>query len=125
MMDEPPEKKITQFLPGNKASPGRRGARNRLHADFIVAAQEHFEEVGKKAFEIVYRESPKEYLRIILGVLPREYVLEDGRLDQLGDIELEQYLSEIRRLRSLGIGQDRGRIIDGTISTEDQAKSEG
>jgi hypothetical protein len=128
MMDEPPEKqnqKITQFLPGNKASPGRRGARNRLHADFVVGLQEHFAERGRAAIEIVFRESPRDYLKIIAAVLPKEFILEDGRLEQLGDIELEQYLDEIRRLRAIGIGPDRSRLIEGTAKAEDPAKTEG
>jgi hypothetical protein len=88
-----------QFKPGNKYGRGRKGARNRLHADFISAAQEHFEEIGKTAFEIVFRESPKDYLKILSGILPKEFILEDGRLESMSDEEISDYLAEIRCLK--------------------------
>jgi hypothetical protein len=114
MDDKKPKQdaKTGQFVTGG-AQGRKKGARNRLHADFVVALQEHFQEQGKAAIEIVYRESPKEYLKIIASVLPKEFILEDGRLESMGDEELEQYLAEIRRLKSAGAGQDRSDIIGG------------
>ncbi|BBC00114.1 hypothetical protein [Bradyrhizobium elkanii] len=110
--------KTGQFVVGNRGNNGRRkGARNRLHADFIVGLQEHFAEVGKTAIDIVFKESPKEYLKIIASVLPKEFILEDGRLESMGDEELEQYLDEIRRLKSAGAGQGRSDLIEGKKSS--------
>jgi hypothetical protein len=106
--------KTGQFVTGTSSAGRKKGARNRLHADFVVAAQEHFQEVGKVAFEIVYRESPRDYLKIIASVLPKEFVLEDGRLESMGDEELESYLAEIRRLKSAGTGPDRILTSSGT-----------
>ncbi|MCP1931792.1 hypothetical protein [Bradyrhizobium elkanii] len=112
------DEKSGQFLPGNRGNGGRRkGARNRLHSDFIVGLQEHFAEVGKTAIDIVFKESPKEYLKIIASVLPKEFILEDGRLESMGDEELEQYLAEIRRLKSTGSGQGRSDLIEGKKSS--------
>ncbi|MBH5372814.1 hypothetical protein [Bradyrhizobium glycinis] len=105
------DEKTGQFLPGNKGNGGRRkGARNRLHADFVVALQEHFTEFGKAAIDIVFKESPKDYLKIITAVLPKEFILEDGRLDAMGDEEIAEYLAEIRRLKAeqIGSGADGG-----------------
>ena len=115
-MDDPEnrDKKTGQFAPGGSSRGRKKGARNRLHADFVVALQEHFQERGKAAIEIVYRESPRDYLKIIASVLPKEFVLEDGRLESMGDEELEQYLAEIRRLKSSGVGQDRSGVSSGT-----------
>ncbi|MEO6966377.1 MAG: hypothetical protein ABI076_10865 [Acidobacteriaceae bacterium] len=90
----------------------KKGARNRLHADFVVGLQEHFAEVGKAAIDIVFKESPRDYLKIIASVLPKEFVLEDGRLEAMGDDELEQYLAEIRRLKSSGTGEGRSNLIE-------------
>ena len=115
----PSEKKVKQdeksgqFVTGTSSAGRKKGARNRLHADFVVALQEHFQQQGKVAIEIVYRESPKEYLKIIASVLPKEFVLEDGRLESMGDDELEEYLAEIRRLKSAGTGPGRIDLISG------------
>jgi hypothetical protein len=102
----------------------RKGARNRLHADFIAAAQEHFEQVGKVAFEIVFRESPKDYLKIISGILPKEFILEDGRLESMSDDEITEYLAEIRRLKTSEIGQDRSGAISGATATPERKQIE-
>jgi hypothetical protein len=55
-MDEPPEKrdeKTGQFVVGTSARGRKKGARNRLHADFVVAPQGHCQERGSAAVEIV------------------------------------------------------------------------
>jgi hypothetical protein len=124
-VDDKRDEKSGQFLAGNKsARPGsRKGVRNRLHADFIAAAQEHFEQVGKVAFEIVFRESPKDYLKIISGILPKEFILEDGRLESMSDEEISEYLAEIRRIQA-EIGQDRSGAVSGATATPQRKQIE-
>jgi len=118
MTDKKPKQdtKTGQFLTGG--STGRKkGARNRLHADFVVALQDDFQVFGAATIQIVRVESPKEYLKIIASVLPKEFILEDGRLESMGDDELEEYLAEIRRLKSAGTGEageDRSDTGSGT-----------
>lgn len=104
MEDKPQDPKTGKFVAGNSVGGRKKGARNRLHADFVVALQEHFAEVGKAAIDIVFKENPPAYLKIIASVLPKEFILEDGRLEAMGDEELEQYLADIRRLKSAGAG---------------------
>src|SRR4051812_30804345 len=89
--------KTGQFLVGNaSARPGsRKGARNRLQGNFVSALSDHFDEVGKVAIDIVFKESPKDYLKIIASVLPKEFILEDGRLESMSDEEITEYLAEI------------------------------
>jgi hypothetical protein len=105
--NEKRDEKSGQFVAGTSSRGRKKGARNRLHADFVVGLQEHFQEKGHAAIEIVFRENPKEYLKIIASVLPKEFVLEDGRLESMGDEEIAEYLAEIRRIKSSGAGQDR------------------
>jgi hypothetical protein len=105
--------KTGQFVTGG-AGGRKKGARNRLHADFVVGLQEHFAEFGKAAIDIVFKESPRDYLKIIASVLPKEFVLEDGRLEAMGDDELDQYLAEIRRLKSGGVEPGRANLGSGT-----------
>jgi hypothetical protein len=113
--------KTGTFLAGNKAArPGsRKGVRNRLHADFVVALQEHFEVVGKSAIEIAYRESPLGYLKLIASVLPKELIVEDGRVEAMSDEELESHLETIRQLR---LGSGRGILIEGTATAPEPKK---
>jgi hypothetical protein len=108
--------KTGQFITGGGNGGGgrKKGARNRLHTDFVVGLQEHFAEFGKAAIDIVFKESPRDYLKIIASVLPKEFVLEDGRLEAMGDDELEQYLAEIRRLKSGGVEPGRANPGSGT-----------
>lgn len=108
MGDPKKDEKTGQFVVGGGGRGRRRGARNRLHADFVVALQEHFAEKGQAAIEIVFREHPRDYLRVIVSVLPREFVLEDGRLESMGDEELAEYLTIIRRRLGAAAEQDRG-----------------
>ena len=105
--------KSGQFVVGTSSGGRKKGARNRLHADFVVALSEHFAEMGKAAIDIVFKESPRDYLKIIASILPKEFVLEDGRLESMGDEELEQYLAEIRRIKSDGTGESRSDPVGG------------
>jgi hypothetical protein len=120
------DEKSGQFLAGNtSARPGsRKGARNRLQGNFIAALSEHFEEVGKTAIDIVFKESPKDYLKIIASVLPKEFILEDGRLESMSDEEITEYLAEIRRLQASTIGQDRGGAVSGATATPQRKQVE-
>jgi hypothetical protein len=110
---KPKQDPVTGKIVAGGSTGRKKGARNRLHADFVVSLQEHFHEFGKAAIDIVFKERPNEYLKIIASVLPKEFILDDGRLETMGDEELEQYLAEIRRLKSSGTGQDRNDSDDG------------
>jgi len=111
-----------RWLPGG-TSGRRKGARNKLHGDFVCAVQQHFDEIGKAAIDIVFKESPRDYLKIIVAILPKEFVLEDGRLESMSDDEISEYLEEVRyvkkhieenrSLKPAGIGEDRGGLISG------------
>src|SRR5688572_28358554 len=85
----------------------KRGARNRFHADFIVDLEKQYREKGHKAFDIVFADSPRDYLKICVSVFPKELIVEDGRLESMSDDELTDFLAEIRRLRSVQAGEDR------------------
>jgi hypothetical protein len=65
-----------RFVAGGSSRGRKKGSRNRLHADFVAALQEHFEEEGHKAIEIAYRENPIDYLKVIVSVLPKAFQAE-------------------------------------------------
>jgi hypothetical protein len=69
--------KTTQFKPGNPGGPGRpKGSKNKLSESFLQALTENFAEHGKEAIDHVCKSSPGEYLRIIAGLMPKEFMLE-------------------------------------------------
>lgn len=117
--------KTGTFLVGNtSARPGsRKGARNRLQGNFVAALSDHFEEIGVAAIDIVFKESPKDYLKIIASVLPREFILEDGRLESMTDEEISDHLAEIRRLKTSTLGQDRSGAGSGAIPTSERKQA--
>src|SRR5258708_1338150 len=96
--------KTGQFVSGTSSRGRMKGSRNRLHGAFVAALEDDFREYGPKTIVTVRKERPAEYLKIVAAVLPKEFILEDGRLESMGDEELEQYLAEIRRLRAAGPG---------------------
>lgn len=102
-------KKNGQFAEGNKYGRGRKGARNRLHAAFIIAAEQHWEDQGKAAFDIVFKESPRDYLRIMASIMPKEFIIERSNIEEIEDDELSE---TIKLLRS-----ERARLIEasGTV----------
>lgn len=110
MSDKPlQDPKTGRFLPGNGGNGGRhKGARNRLHADFIQALLDHFHmreapqaadslPRGQAAIEIVFREDPRAYLKLIASVLPKEYSIESNRFDDVGDDELAAIINDLRQ----------------------------
>ncbi len=70
-------KEDTQFKIGNPGGPGRpKGSKNKLSEYFLHALAEDFEEHGIGAIERVRESSPGEYLRVIAGLVPREFLLD-------------------------------------------------
>ena len=129
--NRPPNRdpKTNLFIPGGGnggttrkgVSVSRKAARTALQADLIMALQQHFREEGHKAIEIAYREDPINYLKIIVAVLPREFIVEDGRLESMGDDELAEHLEHIRAIRS---GSDRSHVAGGDAAAPDRKQIE-
>ena len=68
-----------------KGSGGRvAGSRNKLSHDFVNDALESWKVNGKAAFKIVFHERPHEYLKIMLGIIPREYIMTEGKIGRTG-----------------------------------------
>jgi len=67
----------TRFQLGNPGGPGRPpGSKNKLSESFLHALAEDFEKHGKDAIRRICKSSPGEYLRIIAGMVPKEFLLE-------------------------------------------------
>jgi hypothetical protein len=80
---------------------GRRaGARNKLSTKFLEALAADFEEGGADAIKLCRIESPAKYVQIVASLLPKQLELEDNKLAELDDDELEALLQHVRELRA-------------------------
>jgi hypothetical protein len=82
-----------QFKPGQGGR--KKGSRNKLGEDFLLALANDFESHGAEAIERVRIERPDAYLKIIASLLPRDLNLNVSKYDHLSDEQL------IMRLRIL------------------------
>ena len=72
---------------------------------------------GQAAIEIVYRESPRDYLKVIVSVFPKEFTHELARPEEeLSDEELAEVIDKYRR--------DAGAIGSGENSARDRKQIE-
>jgi hypothetical protein len=70
-----------QFKPGQGGR--KKGARNRLGEDFLLALANDFESHGAEAIERVRIERPDAYLRVIASLLPKDLNLNVTKYDDL------------------------------------------
>src|SRR5262245_19282211 len=70
-----------------------KGSRNRLAHAFVEALQADFERHGEAAIRIVRVERPAEYLKVIAGILPKEFEITDSRLKEFSDEQLDALLA--------------------------------
>ena len=57
---------------------------------------EDFEQHGIEAIRICRVEKPSEYVKIVAGLMPKEFSFEDNRLTELGDDELDAIIAFAR-----------------------------
>ena len=93
---------MTLFEKGRPKSGGRaKGAKNRLSHAFLTALAEDFEQHGVEALKIARIEKPVEYIRIVAGLMPKEFEIIDSRLTDISDEELDVFIAKLRaQLRS-------------------------
>jgi hypothetical protein len=100
---------LAPFEPGRKKTGGRKkGTRNKLSADFVAELAAAFEERGAEAIQIVITERPHEFLRIIAAILPKEFEINDNRLKDIPDDQLDAFIEFAKRQLSPAIGKPDG-----------------
>ena len=104
---------MSLFEKGRPKTGGRaKGAKNRLSRAFLTALAEDFEQHGVEALKIARIEKPVEYIKVIAGLMPKEFEIMDSRLSDLSDEELDDFIAKLRaQLRSsavadLGSGEE-------------------
>ena len=84
----------TPFQKGEGGRP--KGSRNRLSWTFLSALADDFAEHGEGAIRICRVEKPHEYLKIVAGLMPKEFEFTNNRLGELSDDELNAVLEFVR-----------------------------
>jgi hypothetical protein len=73
-----------------------KGAKNRLSWSFLSALADDFEEHGVSTIRICRIERPHEYLKVVAGLMPKEFEFSDNRLGELSDDELDAVITYTR-----------------------------
>jgi hypothetical protein len=110
--------KSGQFVAGTSSRGRMKGSRNRLHGAFVSALEDDFREYGPQTIVIVRTERPAEYLKIVAAVLPKEFFIEDGRLENLSDEELAECIELLKSERARIIEASEPVTIDGGSGTK-------
>ena len=101
---------LIPWQPGQSGNPaGRpRGSRNKLGEAFIAALEADFNEKGVEAIRKVREDRPHEYLKVIAGIIPKEFTIADKSMDGMSDEELLNVLASVRSLIAAQSGAEAG-----------------
>jgi len=72
------------------------GVKNRLSHKFLEDLEAEWERSGPDALKIMAKEDPSGFVKVVAALLPKEFSLEDNRLKELDDQELEVLINEMR-----------------------------
>lgn len=99
------------FKPGQSGNPlGRpKGSRNKLSEDFIAALSADFDEHGTDVIAKVRAESPVDYVKAIVALVPKQVSVADASLDDMSDTEVVELLAAVRALAAAHSGAKAGK----------------
>src|SRR5262249_6472996 len=93
-----------------------KGAKNRLSHAFLTALAEDFEQHGIEALKIARIERPVEYIKVVAGLMPKEFEIMDSRLTDLSDEELDAFIAKLRAQLRGAITQELGDGAEPTLN---------
>jgi hypothetical protein len=94
------------FEKGHPKIGGRvKGTRNRLGTVFLEKLLKEFGAFGEEAIRICRVERPHEFLKIVASILPKEFEINDSRLKEISDDELDLFIELARRQLASGVAR--------------------
>ena len=75
-----------------------------------------FEQHGVEALKIARIEKPVEYIRIVAGLMPKEFEIMDSRLADLSDEELDVFIAKLRAQLRSPVATDVGSGEEPTLN---------
>jgi hypothetical protein len=90
-----------------------KGIKNKLSHKFLQALAADFEEHGDGVIRICRVERPHEYLKLIAGLMPREFEVTNTHITEIPDANLDEliYVFE-ERIRGFIAGADGGEAAE-------------
>ena len=96
------------FEPGRAKTGGRaKGARNKLSVAFLQAFAADFEEHGAEVIRIMRVESPTDYVKAAVHLMPKEFEITENKLLEIPDHELDALIEYARRRIAARDADDR------------------
>lgn len=102
-----PFKSGSEWTGNSKGRP--KGSRNQLTEEFIAELHADFIENGSDVIRQVRVESPKDYLKVIGGVISKELIVKSETIKDMSDDELLGILAAIRSLEAPSGEGDRSK----------------
>ena len=109
-----------RFEQGNTLSKGRpRGSRNRLTAQIFEDVLSHWNEPiegrnitkGMAALEVMRKEKPAEYVKVVTSLLPKELVFSDSTVQDLSDEQIDALIMTLRQ-QVLGLAAQPDKALN-------------
>src|SRR6516165_10948371 len=82
-----------------------KGSRNKISEAFLKDLAAEWEVSGPDALKVMAKEEPGNFVKVVAALLPKEFEIEDNRLADLNDDELDNLINELR-------GKIRNAIAD-------------
>jgi hypothetical protein len=73
-----------------------KGSRNKISEAFLKDLAAEWEASGPDALKVMAREEPGNFVKVVAALLPKEFSIEDNRLADLNDEELDLLIHELR-----------------------------
>ena len=82
-----------------------KGSRNKISEAFLKDLAAEWEVSGPAALKVMAKEEPGNFVKVVAALLPKEFEINDNRLADLNDDELDNLINELR-------GKIRNAIAD-------------
>jgi hypothetical protein len=95
-------------MPKSPGSGRTRGTKNKLSHKFLSALAADFEEHGEGVIKICRIERPHEYLKLIAGLMPREFEIKNTHIAEIPDADLDGLIAVVEERLRIFVGSPDG-----------------